>query len=535
MTLPTRLAFVTLWVCTIALAACGSDSGPAQPAAEIIVSFRPASDILHFVVGESETLWVEVEGTTEYTVAWTRGGVAGGTSDTYELAADEVGVDTVAVAVVAGGKEQARLWRVEVTPDESKLPREVADLNVIHGAEPAEVVVTWFRSTATAFPLVSYDVAVSYDERITDDNWDASMVAVTVPHDAGVLRLNQLLTEADDDIRPGQEAWFAVRARDDHGQLSPVGGSFRLVISYAWYLDVHVQDDAGRGLPSIILLYGDGERQNTDAAGDSRIGPLRSIDEVAVSTNASNGEPGEPPPWYYNFNAAPRGVDDGPLIITIVEKYELDLEVCGETPSYLDFMGYLQWMTYTEEERVDRPNRYLLRWDHYPVAVHFAPFDTVGVELSDLARAAMAIWNDALGQEVLVETTSEAEADILCVFDTTLGPFIAGRVSSLVPGGWLPDATPEVLLLALDPYDAFVLDELREIIVTEVTLHEFGHTLGLYNHSCLSGKGNLMDAGGAAGSLAEGPDNAIHATEWRAVRAIMNLPAGVDMAAFERQ
>ena len=66
--------------------------------------------------------------------------------------------------------------------------------------------------------------------------------------------------------------------------------------------------------------------------------------------------------------------------------------------------------------------------------------------------------------------------------------------------------------------------------VAEISLHELGHTLGLFNHSECSGVGYLMVVAGGFGSLRR-PDP-IHLDERRAVQCIRYLPQGQDMARF---
>jgi hypothetical protein len=66
----------------------------------------------------------------------------------------------------------------------------------------------------------------------------------------------------------------------------------------------------------------------------------------------------------------------------------------------------------------------------------------------------------------------------------------------------------------------------------EVALHEFGHVLGLVDHSffCTDAH-HLMLNGGAGGNLLL-PDP-IHPDEIRAVRTIRRLAQGVDMRGYE--
>jgi len=463
----------------LVLVGCGGDSDPTRPPAGSTVSFRPSSLNLILTVGDETDLWVGVVGTDSYTVAW-RYGLLTADTDTFRLVADRVGVDTVRATVVTADREQSRDWHVEVLPDLSKLPREVSGLTLAHGPDPAEVVVSWSRSSQTAHPLESYEVAVSYDGPVNNGNWDTAVIVADTPHAGQPLRPRLVISSTTHGLVPGQRAWFAVRALDDAGQASLVKESFPWDVTYPWRLDVHVQDDQGLPLESVILIYGpDDKRAATDGGGNCNLGPFRNIDVILVATRAGVD--------FYNYTAAAQGVDDGPLLLTLVERYELDLVDCGVATPATEFMAYLQHMTKTDTQFPHRPNQELYRWRRYPVQVYFAEWDTLDVQLGDSLRSAMEIWNGQLGFDIMTETLDEVSADVRC-----------------------------------------------SLVATEVALHEFGHVLGLYDHFCLSGKGNLMDNGGAFGSLEFGPENAIKAAELRAVRTIYNLPQGVDMAGYER-
>lgn len=521
--LPIRVLPVILAVAL--LASCGSDSDPTKPPATgITVSFRPTSTNLDLTVGEGADLWVDVNGTESYTVAW-RYGLQEADTDLFHMLADRVGVDTVRATVVTPDREHSQEWHVDVSPDLSSLPREVTGLTLAHGAGPGEASVSWLRTAETVNPLVGYDIAFSYDGPINNGNWDQAAVVVHVPYAGLPVRPDTTLSSVEHGLLPGERAWFAVRALDDLGQRSLIRESLPWDVTYPWRLDVRVQDDAGRPRPGVIVIYGDtGERAATDAAGICNLGPFRDIDLVPLTTRAGD--------TYYNYTVPPRGVDDGPVLITLVERYELDLVDCTVGTPATTFMSYLQHMTKTDTELAHRPNRELYRWREYPIRVHFARWDTLGVELADSVRLAMEIWNDQLGFEIMEETLDEGAADVRCIFKEMAGT-LAGRVWSVDTQDYLEEAIPNVFEVWLDPEYFFPNDEFRPLVATEVALHEFGHVLGLYNHYCSSGKGNLMDNGGAFGSLGDGPANAIKLTELRAVQSITNMAQGVDMAGYE--
>jgi hypothetical protein len=513
----------------LVLAACGGDSDPTGPGpGSVSVDFRPDSRNLTLTAGDEMEFRIEVEGSGSYTVAW-RYGLQTATTDTFRVVADQVGVDTVWSTVVTSEREQGEFWHVEVVPDLSNLPRDVSGLTLAHGPGPAEVIVSWLRSSPTTYPLVAYEIGVSYDGPLTNANWEQRAFSVTVPHPGQPVRPDTTVTNAEHGLLPGERAWFAVRAVDELGQLSLIKESYPWDVTYPWRLDVHVQGDAGQPLPGVILIYGpDDARAATDAAGNANLGPFRNIDTVPVATRFGD--------QFYDYTVPARDVDDGPLLVTLIEKHDLDLVDCGAggNPA-ATFMQYLQYATRTDRELEHRPNRELYRWREYPVLVHFAERDTVvdqiTYHLADSLRSAMEIWNDHLGFQIMAETVDAGAADVLCTFDL-VSTSLLGLVQSADGGDNLEQTIPRLFTLQLDLEGIFE-GGFNTLAVTEVALHEFGHVLGIYEHTCSSGKGNLMDNGGAVGSLADGPAHAISLTEMRAVRAISNLPQSIDMSGYE--
>jgi len=109
-----------------------------------------------------------------------------------------------------------------------------------------------------------------------------------------------------------------------------------------------------------------------------------------------------------------------------------------------------------------------------------------------------------------------------------MGSAANGQASIVLPDDQpyqLGDVVPQRMCVYIhDTLD----DEQR---IRETALHELGHVLGLVRHSSCSRSGYLMYFT-AAGALDNGPENAIHPDELRAVRAIRHLPQGYDMEGF---
>jgi len=523
--------------------ACSSDTTDPGPGPEPIrITYSPQTTSIPVLAGETREFTATVNGTDIVEVQWTLDGTDVATGESYLFEAATVGNYDLVVAVDADGTPGSRSWELTVSPDESTLPPVVSGLAADHGDTPGEVVVSWIKNTTGTHPLDAYLVAVSYTDRITEAEWDeADFVTEVAPGPA--IGQELAMSEPEFDIRPGESAWFAVRVRDDHGQLSHLDSSVNLEVSTAWHLELVVRDDEGTGMATTLVTYdcGDcveGTRNGvTGGNGSLRVGPFRSVDAVTVATNTSDDEGGTPPTGWFDYTSGPLPAGTPPLEIVLPRRYALDLEPCVDT-QHDNFMDYLQFMTKTAlANPADSERRLLHRWRDYPVAVYLYPetLPALGEDVRPHLRNALAAWSGALGEGWLIETADSNSADII----VDLGELHSlWRGLMVVEPGAPPAGTVEpervrVLINRNFPFPTMVG-------VSEVAMHEIGHALGLLNHSCGSGKGNLMDNGGLSVTDLEALDPAdwytlIHATETRAVNTIRHLPASVGMAAYDTE
>jgi len=496
---------------------CGSDGAAPEPDPTPVIAFAPTVQGQRLQIAQSREFAVNVTPQGALTVAWRRGGQVVGTDPVYTYEASVVGRDTLRVHAEAGSTRRDFYWVVEVEPLASTVPPAVSQASVAHGSEPAQVVFAWSRVTGSTYPLSDYVVVLSYAGPVTAENWDAAQVLAVVPHVGSQLGYQAVFDRDHGALVPGAEAWFAIRARDDHGQMSAAPTSRRIRITTEWWIDGHVFDDAGVALEGVVVATALPARNgNSDVQGRFRLGPYRSIDTVQVQTNAEDV-------FFYDFTTE-RLVSaiDADLDLMLPRKYGIDLECTGYDG---DFLTYLRSMTRTVPTPADTAASRLWKWDHYPVSV-FLPdsVTTAGRDLDGLARGMMDLWNAKMGEDYLVEAETAGAADVVVQWVADI-PGGAGQVSLIDPaGGVFGDVRP--VRMRLQVVAGLATDQFFQ----EVVLHEFGHVLCLSAHSvgCESA-GHLM-VYGASGALSL--SEPIHPDEQHAVRCVRRMGQGVDMKRY---
>ena len=500
------------------LAACNSSTDPGGSGdTEPEITYQPSAYGIPCLLGASTMLRATVTGADRVQYAWTVAGEPAGTSAGLVYDPRAIGIDTVTVRIVIDGRSYGRSWVFLVSDPPEVLPLAVQDMFVGPGAAAVTVQVRWRQPPPNGEAIEGYLVAVHYGRAITTANWDAATVLGFVPRDPDAIMLSATFGEADG-LLPAVGAWFAVRTRDAQGRLAPIAVSVPYAIDFAWHIEVTLRDDLDRPVPDTALDYGGGATVLTDAQGYATIGPLSSHDAIRLTVVTPH--------------FAPRPLDldatagDLSLELPLLTRYPLDHVPCGLNEPE-DFLDLFRQATLTLGLG-GNPTR-LWRWEQYPVSVWIPAVRSpnLGWDLQALAAAALDIWNDALGETYLVAAADSLSADIEFSFRTL--PGYNGYTTVLEPQGALGEVIPRRLRLEVElNLDGVAVP--HAIWVTEIALHELGHALGFYGHFCGSGKGNLMDWGGAIGSLADGPARAICPDEVHVVRAVRHLPQGLDVS-----
>lgn len=497
------------------LGGCGGGATGPDGGGSVTITFTPAAQGQPLVIGQTLACAVHTDPTTAVEVTWRMRGAIVGTATEYTYDASFVQRDTLRAHAEAGASTRDWFWVIDVAAEPATTPPIVPNVHVSAGPDPVQVVMTWNRIPASAWPITHYVVKVGYGGPVTLQNWESSPTLTEVPHLAGQAGYSATFGLADG-LAPGAEAWFAIRARDNHGQLSSLVAGGYTVITSEWWIEGRVTDDVG--LPMLGVIVGSTappRNGNTDGAGHFRLGPYRSIDAVNVHTTTTD---------HFDFTSAPlsSGADIN-FDIVLPYRYVIDPDCMAYGASFLD---YVRDATRTMAVAGDTSATRFWRWESYPVKV-FLPDSTLatGRQMDDLARPMLALWNDAVGEAMFVEVASAAEADahFRWVTDAAAG---YGQVSLELPsGGVIGNVLPERMRIEVET------GLLTDRFFQEVALHELGHVLGLiehYDNSCPT-SGHLMVVG-ASGNLSL--PEPIHPDEVRAVRLISHLRQGLDMAGY---
>jgi hypothetical protein len=511
---------VTVVAILVLAGGCGGGGGTTGPGPDPVISFSPTAQGQQLTIGDSRQFGASVDPEGTMAVTWRRGGAVVGTGRQYMYQANAVGRDTLRVRAEAGSASREYFWVLDVAAEPATAPPQVPGVAVAPGPDPVEVMVTWTRVSGSTYPIVAYEIVMSYAGVITLDNWAAAIPLAQVAHVGGQVGYSSTFDRTNGGLVPGAEAWFAVRARDDRGQLSVSLASRQTRITSEWWIDGRIIDERGVPILGAIAATSAPQRNdNTDGDGLFRLGPYRSVDTVTVATT--------PPAGYYAFRTG-RIASQADIDLDVVLPRRQDLAAECDVQSYGgEFMNWFRHMTRTVAVAGDTASSRLWKWDQWPVRV-FLPDSTTasGRDMDEAAREMMALWNDALRLNVgdpdyLVEVATSAAADVYFAWVTDVSSGYGEASLELPAGGVFGDVRPERIRVEVETGIA------ANQFFREVCLHELGHVLGLSNHSLeCDGAGHLMVLGAAGNLSLEHP---IHPDEVNAVRILRALPQGADM------
>jgi len=374
--------------------------------------------------------------------------------------------------------------------------------------------------------VTGYEVRFSSDGPPTLEDWDTLPDPGDLPARPGSVPHSATWALADLGLTRDTDVWFALRTRDDRDLRSRPSEAVLALIPGIWWVEGSVTDPVGTPLEGIAIR----DMQNrwtvtTDTDGLYRLGPYSQLTSMVVEA----ATPVDAPPgasWYTALSDTLR--PEGPRR----QDFRLIARAGIAEECFLyegRFLNYFLVITGTGHPTDGRPNQRLFRWESLPLAVHVPAWvSPVGIDFGHACRTALDIWNRNSGMTIFQSVEDPGEADIRFEYglDPDLG--VIGRAVMLQPGDgrlFLGEAAPEEVVLELADY--FPIEQKLQ----ETALHELGHALGLYGHSYCYDSGHLMYKT-SNGALDDGPDNAIHEDEIRALRLIYDLPQGWDMAPY---
>ncbi len=500
---------------------CSGSTDPGDGGETITISFNPVAQGQEVDLGATLGFSVTAPKAAVLNVNWWRNGIVDRRGTEYTYVPAVPGVDTLRAQAEADGVTDSYFWVINVKSTGNSLPPAVPAVAAGPGPAPGDVLVSWMRAGPSAYPVVAYQVAISYTGVITEANWASARMVREVPNEVGRVGYEENLTVAGEQMVPGADAWFAVRALDEIGQMSPVATNGFTTITTGWWLNGVVRDDRDALLVGATVRSADPDLStNTDVNGLFSLGPFRSIDRAVLTTATSNAAISG---WFDFQSGEIDSVSGRDYEIVLIRRYVLDAE-CDLYGG--QFLNYLRVMTRTEFDVTDPANTVLHRWDTYPLRAYVPDLvNSTGVDFGEAARFAMAYWDSVMGEAYFAAATDEAAAEVVFVFDDSR-PNFNGQVSLLEPSGPdinLGDVVPEKVESYLNTTIA------TQKFAREVALHELGHVLGLLSHSACRQSGYLMVAG-ASGNLSN-PDP-IHPDEQNAARCVRRLPREVDMAGY---
>lgn len=514
-----RFASALLAFGILAAAAGCSSSDPSGPGGETNFVYDPDRSEIEITILNSQFFKVSAATSGDLQAEWFVDGEKRFDGTGFNYFPASIGWDTVRVEVSAGGTSDARQWLVRVVQTEDELPGEVPGILIEHAPLPGEVIVSWGRVTATSHPIAEYVVAASYDGPVSTANWDEAMQLAVVEHVDGRLQYTGTF-----DLDDGVQVWFAVRARDELGQLSDITRVYDHRMSYPWSLGLQVQEAGGGPVAEVILRWVVGgvvHQGNTPFDGYYEIGPFRNIDVVHFETQMNNGGvTGE----YYDYVNPEVTVEDAPLLdIHLIPRRTID-EQCTTELGDQEFLTYFRARTRTNLAYAIRPNQQLLRWETYPLQVYVPEFERGdGVDMKAAAVAAVERWNSVMGEPYFELVDDAGTADVRFEFTDLIGKY--GYVSLLEPSDaeyFVGMVAPEKMLVEID---SEVLTESDFLLITNI--HELGHVLGIYEHSYCLDSPYLMNL--VPVSSVNDANGGIHPDEQLTVRMIRYLPQATEM------
>jgi len=359
-------------------------------------------------------------------------------------------------------------WQVEVSPcDDQEPPTTVSDLHIGPGPAPGDLVIRFAAAVdPPAGELARYEIRF-WDSLLPVELWHTAYLIGLLPASPGVEEERFTIPN----LAPGRLFFVRVRAEDHCGNQSAWSEAASGKVA-GFSVSGRVLDwESGQGIPSLDVHYGRGRVQDevhvqTDADGRFY------CSHVPAKTASESNPPG------MIFDELETGVGEWYDIVdtrAIDDSLYYEHGTFGGGPTvtgiYPEFLDYLLNMGLTGG--LNGLGEGVLVHPRYPIPIYLPPLTANGIAYHELARNALAIWEEDSALDLFTEVATPAESAVEIIY--TPEGYSSHSYTAWEPETGVP-VRSEIRWVANGQPGT-------ETSLQRVILHELGHALGPQRHS----------------------------------------------------
>lgn len=366
------------------------------------------------------------------------------------------------------GIDLTHYWHLTIAPcGDQEPPGTVSDLRIGPGPTPGNLVVRF--AAAVDFPEGEpsrYEIRF-WDAFLPPEQWNTTNLIGLLPATPGASEELFVIPN----LAPGRLFFVRVRAQDACGNRSPWSAIASGKVAGFAVGGRLVDWETGAGIPNVEVRYGIGRLQDevrvfTDAEGNFHCAnvPAKEASESNPPGLLRDEAGGAVGLWYDIVDT--RAIDD-----SLHYAHGSFRTGATQTGAYAQFLDYLLTMGITGG--LNDLGEGIVVHPRYPIPVHLAPHTQNGIAYDELARNALAIWEEDTGLDLFTEVASPQEGAIDIVY--TDEGYSSHRYTDWEAGTGVP-LHSEIRWVANGQPGS-------EASLQRVILHELGHALGPQRHS----------------------------------------------------